>query len=288
MDDGDQLIVVEDDQSRFDLHLLEGPFSFLHSIYRDKLPRTVASLLRRRVSQGVTNLGTKYSIPYTMQSGWPDTSVGDTLVNAAMKYRIHGIGRLWISIICGDDSVTVTTKRELERCGGLQGLISSYAEYGMEIEAKYTANPLSVEFCSGRFYPAKGSFILMPKPGRLMSKICWDMKPRGDVSRKAWLRGIAITLDNYGRVDPLLNSVGVGLDSELGSGKIITERNNEYKSQLLGEASVDWIDVLVYYDEHYGMSESHVLHLISLLRKIRIGTLSADPLLYHMAEIDIQ
>lgn len=287
MDEGDQLVVLEDDQSRFDLHLLQGPFAFLSQLYRLKLPRRVAYLLRRKLSKGRSNLGTKYSIPYTMQSGWPDTSVGDTLVNSAMKYRIHGIGNLWISIVCGDDSVTVTTKREIAKLGGLSGIIKSYADFGMEIEAKISTNPLEVEFCSGRFYPANGSYILMPKPGRIMSKICWDMKARNHNNRRAWLRGIAITLDNYGRVDPLLAAVGVGLHRQLGHGRTIVERDNEYKSQLKGAVDVTHMDVLRYYDQHYMMNERNVSDLICYLEQLSLNTLGDQPHLCEMARFDL-
>jgi hypothetical protein len=283
---GDQLVVLEDDQSRFDLHLLEGPFRFLQALYRKKLPRRVAFLLRRKLSQGVSNLGTKYSIPYTMQSGWPDTSVADTLVNAAMKHDIHGTGRLWYSIICGDDSVTVTTRRELERCGGVGGIVKSYADFGMEVEATVRDNPLDVEFCSGRFFPANGSYVLMPKPGRLLSKICWDMKERTPTNRAAWLRGIASTLINYGRVDPCCANLGVNIQDKLGSGKVIAERDHEYKAQLKGEVTVTPMDVLVYYDHHYSMCERNVAELGSYLRGTRLGELAAQAHLEQMACVD--
>jgi len=227
MDEDDSLVFIEDDQSRFDLHLLEGPFSLLHGVYRQFLPRKVAALLKRGKSRGVSCLGTKYSVDYTMQSGWPDTSCGDTLVNAAMKYHIHGVGNLWISIICGDDSVTVTTAKSLSSLGGEAGLLRQYADFGMEVEIKTSNHPLDVEFCSGRFFPHYGSYVLMPKTGKLLAKMCWDAVQRNPVHRVEWLRGVAQTLVTYGRVDPFLLTLGLMIRHRCGEGKSLMPTVNE-------------------------------------------------------------
>lgn len=221
MDFDDHLVFIEDDESRFDLHLTEGPFRLLDYLYSKFLPRKVRQLLRRtRNSRGVTHLGTKYSVPFTMQSGWPDTSVGDTLVNAAMKGDIHGWGRNWVSIICGDDSVTVTTAKELERLGGAEGLKRSYTNFGMEVEILVRESVADVEFCSARFYPTQHTFIMMPKPGKILSKICWDMEVRGKANRIVWLRSVACTLDLYGKVDPCIAALARVLHDYTGAGKL--------------------------------------------------------------------
>lgn len=283
----DDVVFLEDDQSRFDLHLTEGPFRFLRKMYSNKLPRKQANLLRRAVSRGTSSLGTRYSIPYTMQSGWPDTSVGDTLVNAAMKTYIHGFGRPWVSIICGDDSVTVTTRREIERLGGVDGIVQSYAHLGMEVEAKISVDPLDVEFCSGRFYPCGDSYILFPKPGRIMSKIAADLKVRKPDDQKAWMRGISSTLRYYGRYDPLLGSLGVAFSRCLGEGREIYDAGWEYKHTFDRSMETDRHDVNMYYNHHYGLCAGQVDDLCSLLLQQEIGSMCCDSVLRHIAIHDI-
>lgn len=284
---GEKVVFLEDDQSRFDLHLLEGPFNALDKIYRMKLPRKVARLLRRRISRGRTVHGTRYSIPWTMQSGWPDTSVGDTLINAIMKRHIHGIGRKWISIICGDDSVTITTDREIERLGGVQAIIKEYADFGMEVEAVLQADPLSVGFCSGRFMPLGDSFVLMPKTGRLLGKLCWDMTDRNPAGQKAWLRGICATLEHYGQLDLILASLAEGLRHSLGDGKTIAPMRSEYKHWLSDRHVINKDDVLQYYDHHYGLSADEVRHVCEVLRAARWGDLCRDRLVCELAAQDV-
>lgn len=283
----EKVVFLEDDQSRFDLHMMEGPFAFLHRLYSCKLPKKVAKVLRRGVSRGRTQHGTRYSIPYTMQSGWPDTSVGDTLVNACMKYSIHGYGRKWVSIVCGDDSVTITTDLELLRIGGLPSIIEKYAAFGMEVEATVTEEPLDVGFCSGRFFPSGMSYILMPKTGRLLAKLLCDTKDRNVEGRKAWLRGIAATLAHYGQVDPLLAALAIGVSGGVGGGRIIYERENEYKHYLRGSVSVERLDMLVYFDHHYGLSSCVIERLCSQLRCVKLGELSTCPFLNYVACHDL-
>jgi len=285
---GESVVFLEDDQSRFDLHLLAGPFGFLARLYRAKLPKRVAKLLRRKTSAGRSNLGTKYSVPYTMQSGWPDTSVGDTAVNAAMKYYIHGRGRKWISIICGDDSVTITTDRELEARGGLAGIISAYAGFGMEVEAIIGNDPLQVGFCSGRFFPVGDSYVLMPRTGKILAKICSDHVDRSFVNQLAWLRGITCALATYGQIDPLLGSLAIGLQRCTGEGRVIRERENEFKAQIKQKHTPCAVDYETYYDAHYALSSADVAELCSHLREVKLGTLSHHPLLVQMVGCDCE
>jgi hypothetical protein len=282
----DRVVIVEDDQSRFDMHITKGPFGLLDMVYGKKLlSRKVKQALRRDVCKGTARGGTRYSVPYTMQSGMPDTSVGDTIVNAAMKYYIHGVGRPWICIACGDDSVTVTLESEVTRLGGVQGLTTSYSAMGMDVEVLLRSEPLDVGFCSSRFYPHKGSYVLMPKPGRLLSKIGWDMKDRSVSNQYAWARGVGKTLEWYGQIDPLMGALGKCFLRSCGLGKIIQERQ-EYKIQLAHEHDTDWRGVSLYYAHHYGMSPGQVRDLATLLCASKLGDTLDNAMMVHVVEVD--
>jgi hypothetical protein len=257
-------------------------------IYRHKLPRRIARLLERSPeSRGRFSDGTKYSIPYTMQSGWPDTSCGDTLANAAMKFYIHGINRKWFSIICGDDSVTVTTNKEIERIGGLEKIIEQYAEMGMEVEATLTRNPLDVGFCSGRFLPTFGTYVLVPKIGKLLSKLGWDSVDRSPKHQKEWLRGIAETLLNFGQLDPLALTLGMRIRRLVGEGKVIREEAWEYKVNIKEQHSIDWSSYYEYMEHHYHLSTGDIGVMCAQLSNVVIGEMLCDPRFTHIAEIDV-
>jgi len=285
-DAGERVVFLEDDQSRFDMHLTEGAFGFLDSYYRKRFPRRVYRALKRKLSRGRTNNGTLYSIPYTMQSGWPDTSFGDTLVNAAMKLKIHGIGRKWISIICGDDSVTVTTDKELQFVLSNGSIVDQYANFGMEVEAHIRYQEEDVEFCSARFFRSGETCVLVPKVGKMLGKLCSDMVNRNVENQKAWLRGICETLNHYGQIDPLLGSLGTALKSDLGDGKIIRDDLGEYRHKYGKPLKASLHDIQYYYATHYDVSCSDIETLKLHLSQAKVGQISSDPLLVALASRD--
>jgi len=289
-DAGERVIVIEDDQSRFDLHITGPAFSYLDGLNRDLLPKHVARLLRRTASsKGRTALGCKYKIPYTMQSGWPDTSYADSICNASMKMYIHGIGRKWISIICGDDSVTVTTDSELQLLGGESGIVKSYAKLGMEVDVVIRDDPHLAEFCSARFYNVGSQFVLMPKPGKLMARFGWDMQNRKPSNRLAWARGVVQTMSYYGRVDPLLAALSSSLNRQLGRGEVISNDVSEYSHRVEGRRSAPRPEYLYYYAIHYGLSAGDVDRAVLLLENdaIKLGELCDHPLLKAIAARDL-
>lgn len=252
LDDDDRIVIIEDDQSRFDMHLGVGAFSVLNSVYRRVFNRHVANALKRsKNSKGRTALGTKFKVPYTMQSGWPDTSCADTLCNMILKYYIHRYGAYWVSIINGDDSVTVMSEKHFIFLGGVLGLERAYSEFGMDVNILVRYNPLDTEFCSSRFYPVNDTYVLLPKLGRTLAKIGFDKVQRKWKDHIPWVRGIAKTLKCYGVYDPLYKALADSILEVVGDGRILVELN-DYKYVVDGSGSQPTNDnVLSYYSRHY-------------------------------------
>jgi hypothetical protein len=222
-----------------------------------------------------------------MQSGWPDTSFGDTAVNACMKLHIHGIGRKWITIICGDDSVTITTDRELDWVLTHGTIAEQYAKFGMEVEAHVRTSYEAVEFCSARFFAHGETFVLVPKVGKLLGKLCSDMVDRNPKNQAAWLRGITATLEHYGQIDPLLQSLSQSFRRQLGDGQTIVDQLTEYRHKYGKTMTANKLDVAYYYAHHYDMSNGDILKVADLLSHERIGNLCDHPLVVRMVECDV-
>lgn len=284
---GERLVWLEDDQSRFDLHLLSGPFAFLDAYYSRKLPRRVARLLRRKLSSGRMANGTRYKVPYTMQSGWPDTSFGDTLVNTAMKMAIHGVGKRWFSIVCGDDSLTVMPDSDLEAIGQIDGLIKLYAEFGMEVEGKVSFHYDQVEFCSARLMEVENTYMLVPKLGKTIARIFSDNVDRSSKNRLAWVRGIVDTLVAFSRFSSLLGELAAAISADVGSGpKLIVYE--PYKINFhRGVRRVSKNDQLLHLDQHYMMSEAEFDAACRYLRSVQVGDEITEGTVVRMAEHDL-
>lgn len=285
---GERVVVFEDDQSRFDLHLTEGPMGCLDSFYQTMVPERIRRLLKRgKASRGRSGLGTKYKIPFTMQSGWPDTSIGDTALNAVMKYEIHGRGRRWISIICGDDSVTITLDSELERLGGCDGIVKLYAEFGMEVEAQLRPDPKDAEFCSGRFLFLDDTCVLVPKVGKAVGRFGWDMVDRKPGEQREWLKSIATTCEQLGKLDPIMRSLAIGIRAHVGEGSGLTLPHNEYKHTFTGSGPASLDNIYDYYSRFYGLSCGDVSAICQRLESLQLHEWIDDPLVEALVLVDV-
>jgi hypothetical protein len=294
VDPGDQLVFIEDDQNRFDLHLTQGAFQQLDAFYkRVKLPRVVRRMLRRGLSRGRMSDGTKFSVPYTMQSGNPDTGLGDSIVNAIMKTHIHGINGNWSTIICGDDSLTVTTLRALQALGGAEGIRAAYAKLGMEVTIDVRMHPLAAEFCSGRFQPHYDSYILVPKTGKMLARAYWDIANRSPANQKAWARGVSLGLLNFGRHNPLYGALADNVLNQLGRGRVIRTCDPysifspQYTTRATNQLPFDEAGYRAYHAYHYGMTSAQEVAIIQELRSTRIGQFNEAPSLQTMFRVDL-
>lgn len=284
---GERLVWVEDDQSRFDLHLTEGPFSFIHKAHSALLPRAVAKRLRRTAkSRGRTNLGTRYTVPFTMQSGWPDTSYTDTLTNAAMKLYIHGVGKRWFCIICGDDSLTCTVDTELAALGGCLGLEAAYAKLGMEVEAKSSYHLRDVEFCSGVFVESDATHYLVPKFGKMVARLGTDMQVRSPKDTVQWAWSLVSTLKCFSRFFRQLDVLASTLSAQLpaGSGGPIVE---PYKLDYTRGADIPLRDQAYHLFTRYDLSAQDMVQLETEFSQVKVGQLMTGGVINAMALRDL-
>jgi len=267
--------------------MLDGAFRYLDSVYKKTVTNKVRRILcRTSKSKGRSSLGTKYSIPYTMQSGWPDTAAGDTTINAGMKFYIHRIGRPWIAIICGDDSILVTLSSELRALGGKAGIDRKYASLAMEVTSEVSNDISDVEFCSGTFRPIQGTYILFPKIGNLLAKILFDTVDRVPRHQIAWMRGIASTMRHFGKIDPLCAALAVGIDRITGEGRVIHTALNPYKAWPIGESTPSDTDIATFYETRYGFNTHDINECCLTLSNIELYGLCSDPMIRYLTEVD--
>lgn len=278
MDVDDELIVIEDDQSRFDLHINFAIFEQIyHKHYRRTLPRRVANLLRRSpIMRGRSRNGHLFECKTSMQSGAPDTSYADTLVNMVMKTVIHGSG-IWYSLVCGDDSLTVTTRRTLEKMGGLNVIQAKYAAFGMDVTMKQP--PIeTAEFCSSRFMHWHDQMVLMPKIGRLLSKIGFDHTFQCERQYESRQRAVASTLAAYGKYDPLCASLSAGIRGHFGDLGEPLELP-EHKARPVSGGTPCAITEALNYHTIYGLPIECVLSACRRLEHFSRGEVIDDPVL---------
>lgn len=278
LDDDDELIFVLDDESRFDLHIKKHAFRFLMWLYAALFVHSVVELLRRKSRiRGRTSNGSKMSMTADMESGMPDTALADTALNSAMKYHIHGPGEKWFSIVMGDDSATAMSLKLYRSLGREAGLIQSYASFGMEITVDTTCDIWRVELCSSFFHPIEDGtrMALMPKLCKLIGRLLIDKVDRPPEEQSAWLRGIATTLEHFGKINHILAAMSRGIWKQVGTGRILMSEN-KYKIYHRGDERGSWADTLFFMSVHYGFSERDCLECVHELENLKLGELSSN------------
>lgn len=163
---------VENDFSAFEGSIsscvLDAEFSFYASKGCPK--EILADFYRQKKVKVELPVGT-YTRTGTRMSGVPNTSVGNSWVNASLHKAIldaHGYvpGADYAMIVQGDDNLILCRPEVAE----LLGSTDLFKQHGFNAEIKVHEDPYNSEFCSCRFLPVDGKTLFCPKPGRLLAK----------------------------------------------------------------------------------------------------------------------
>lgn len=125
---------------------------------------------------GRTRNGIRYSIDGTTASGRGDTSLGDSLaVSAVIHDSLKGFQ--YLAIVQGDDAAILVGAHDAP--AALDSLRRTYRLAGFEADLNASEHRYDMEFCSGRWWPAANEhgFAFGPKPGRLLPKLFWAIRP---------------------------------------------------------------------------------------------------------------
>lgn len=286
LDPDDDLIFLEMDLSRFDAHMQKAAFGALDACYGVILPRHIRRKLRRGKQRGQTAHGIKYSVMFGMCSGMPDTSLGDAIMNAGMQVAVFGARQRWASVVLGDDSATVMSRKLFNAIGGVAGVCEAYQRLGMEAEVILHAEREYVGYCSSRFMRVGGSSVLIPRVGKMLTKLCTDWQCRSGKNADAWLASIATTLLMMGRCDPLLLALGETLRKSVGGVRERVDRDLEFSRLRISGVVATRPEYLEYYRLHYGFGPAEVDACVAELSQAKRGMRSAHPLLLALSAVD--
>lgn len=124
--------------------------------------------------RGSSNGPLQYILDGTVKSGHSDTSLGNGVVNACITYSAcEELGLECDILVVGDDLIVV-----VEGDFDETALAAVEAQYGIVPEFRKFGLPHEVEFASGIWVEgSRGAYTYIPKPGRLMARLMWTVKP---------------------------------------------------------------------------------------------------------------
>lgn len=158
------------------------------------LPRDASIVLAEQLHvRGKTSHGHFYERDGGRCSGDPNTSVGNSLLNAMAL-----LWALWVCmvsvqsiriIVLGDDSVTAI-KEKPDDPEFSDKIIHALQRLGFKVKLKVHEDPDLVEFCSGRFWCTTEGRVWGPKPGRWLSKIGFSVG--SEEKPLTWFKGVLL------------------------------------------------------------------------------------------------
>lgn len=227
--------------------------------------------------KGYTSTRLAYTLRGTTKSGHNDTTIGNSLVNAAIAYeamvRLNLKGDI---IVAGDDLlVVVDGDFDADLLAAEESKLGITPEY-----AKFT-HYLDVSFISGIWFKnSDNKFTFTPKPGRLLRKLFWTVNPPTKKKLDTYMRSIVVGVRSVVGDMPIINTF---LDvHEPASGEVKTSQYTHLIGTLgPGNISED-------FKYKYSITDSEILSAEEFLRanRGRVG-LIVHPVIDRIVAIDM-
>lgn len=208
--------IFEDDFTEFDGS--QGPCArwYLSARYADHgAPKVVLRYATAAMMRGGSRRGLRMRATAKRSSGDPDTSCGNTTLNAdTHRYLLDAVcddlgypRDCWRMAVLGDDMICVGPLAVVnEAC---RRAPAYFLELGLVAKPKVTTRPLAAEYCSGRFYQvARGGRVWGPKPGRWLAKSSWRLAGDFDIPDNEWVAAVRSGLYVDASHVPILRLLG--------------------------------------------------------------------------------
>lgn len=224
----------------------------------------------------------RYTLVGTVKSGHNDTTLGNSLVNAAIAVEaMVACGLRGDVIVAGDDLLTVVHGDFDE-----VALARAEAEYGIVPEYRKFHDARDVSFVSGVWFNA-GRWVFMPKPGRLVARLFWSTHPPPAKDFQAYRNGIVLGLRASCSGIPVL---GAFLEAHYdpGKGHFAPADKRALMYAWSGGNAPCRAEVMREFCYRYHLTEAEVLDCERMLSSCRglVGLVS-HPVLTKMMDVDL-
>lgn len=284
--------VVEGDYSRYDGHneveALEAEMDYYSTVLR---PETVSALRRQLSTKGRTANGHTFSVPGKVASGVINTSFGNTIrgfMIVASWCALNDIKDFAV-VQLGDDNLIFI--KDLEGFK-LPAFVEHCAAMGHKLEAVHRPDPDFAEYCSQRFWNIGSTYVLGPKPARVLAKTFITHDPTLiDSDMPEYCRQIAVGFKNYTWIPVLGRVIERWMEVAPTKSKRVDQfmRRNAaaqfHKIQLRETLEIDNASVYSQFVKIYGFDPLLLEEELNNI-ELRTGVAWWNELLDHMCEVD--
>jgi len=266
------------DISTMDASVGEHACKFEHAVYQAVgFSQQALDVLRCQLeTRGVSQHGIRYSIPYTRKSGDPNTTLGNSILNAFAHVVVWELlGLQCRLLVMGDDAVLWSSEHI-----DVRRYTNTYRDSGFELELTHNSE-IDVEFCSSHFVPVERGFILTPKLGRFLAKLPYRIGGTGN--NLEWFHGVLIAnLNVFSHIDFMTHYL-LHLKSLLPSRYIkctVDEIRRVSGAVVPTSATSQWLF------DHYGLDQVTIEHFKSYVNGITLETVLDHPLVDILLAVD--
>jgi hypothetical protein len=286
--------VIEGDYSRYDGHTEREALDAEFEYYGESkcLSQETINVLREQLdTRAVSALNVKFSCAGKVASGVINTSFGNTIrgfmivASYAEEYKLEDFAVMQL----GDDNVIFVPSVEI---WDLPRFVLHCERMGHKLEACHRPDPELAEYCSMRFWNTGSTFVLGPKPGRVLAKtfVCHDQSLTTD-DMPQYCAGIARGFQYY-RFIPVLGVVTdcilrkpIKQSKKTQAALSRALRSNPYKIMLTHNVEVDPDSIYRQFVKIYGFDPKDLETLINGT-DIKYGSAWHNPLFDIMSEVD--
>lgn len=247
---------------------------------------------RQRILKGKTRRGLKYAKLGQVSSGDADTSLGNSVIHAKVwlsilsLYRRRNRSAPFHVAVMGDDSAVCVSPKDVEWFKSTVPMV--FKNHGFKSTLENVSRSIyDAGFCSQRFVPVKGRWILAPKVGRVLAKTFWSLTNWGR-QQPSYAKAVAQSLRNAGNGVPVLRVIiaRILLKTEGRKAIAIPREEHRIRATLTHELSETSVEAFC---ETYGINSDELASLENELSTIdlHVPQVLTNPTLLKIVRRDI-
>lgn len=219
----------------------------------------------------------RYLMRATVKSGHNDTTLGNSIINAAIAYyACRALGLRASILVMGDDLVVALYDEAT-----CEDLMREEAAMGIKPEARMFYDPEDVSFISGLFARCGEEYFFVPSPGRLLARLFWTTRKVARRLEVDYLNGVSRCLTPICATMPIVRVFVFAADS--GGEACKTDKGYLFRGVEQFDA-----DLRPWFERRYGLDPQQCRALEACLWQLpRAPLILKHPLLDAILERDL-
>lgn len=227
----------------------------------------------------------------TVKSGHADTTLGNSIINAAIAATAaHTLGCAARIIVAGDDLLMFVKHPLLSGRELGHSLAAIAAGYGIIPKAAIHDSVCHASFISLAFFRSRfGNIVASPKPGRQLAKLFWSVKRIAEDKRNGYVRAVCQGMLRICPGMPVLSPWLRAVEAAHNGGADFMAKTGHYviDQPFMGNYNYVEDDVYDAFCQRYGFTDSDVRELTSYVCRHTFGGVHRHCLVERMKDVDL-